>query len=141
MKQCVLIVIGVLGLSAVADAQSVVPSPVPQDVSLGWNLPTEPASTRTGFRVYDGGVLIVDNIDPTAVRIPFPALTPGLHSLTIRSFVLTSVPSTPVVEGIDSNILGIQLVVVPSSPTNLRIITAKLVKNIGWVPVLEVVRG
>ncbi len=124
-----------------AFAQADVPSPVPPTTRLGWD---HDGLNLEGFRLYDlpeGGalVVVVDAIPAAARSLPFPALTPGLHTLTLRAF-LASRESGPDVTGPGGNVLAVRLFVVPNGPTNFRLLVAAVMDGAGrWHPVLEFV--
>ena len=131
-------------------AQTPVPSPTPPTVRLAFE---QDGVNTDGFRLYDGASQVggdITGLNPvtgTTYEVPFPALTPGIHNLTAKAFNIAG-------ESPASNVLAVRVVVIPSSPNNLRIarffgfgrkpaivlITAELTDQ-GWQPVLKMRMG
>ena len=116
MKRIVIsTVVLVVLVAGIASAQ--VPSPTPPTVKIGFE--------HDGVNT-DGYALIVDSVRTVTVATctgtgaartcttPFPAMTPGLHSLQVEAFNAAGVGiSTP---------LSVTVFVKPTDPTNVRII-------------------
>lgn len=97
-------------------AQQPVPAPTPSTTKLAWN--------HDGVNV-DGFRLTIDGGTPTDLgavtrqadghyEIAFPALTPGLHTLSLVAYNIAGNSA--------SAVLSVRLVAIPADPTNLRII-------------------
>jgi hypothetical protein len=124
-----LIASGIVLMASMASAQTPVPSPTPPTVKIAWDAD---GINTDGYKLFDDTVVILANIPPNLREIPFPALTPGAHNLFLKAFN-TAGDSGP------SNVLAVRVVVIPSAPTNMRIITAKLIDGVGWVPAFEII--
>lgn len=109
-----LVVVGALllalaGSVGTASAQDVA---LPSATGLAWD--------HDGLNV-DAFYLVVDDVEQTvaiaadARQVPFPALTPGVHTLSI-------VAGNATARSPRSNVLTVRVLVVPVSPTNFRII-------------------
>ena len=99
-----------------AYAQVPVPSPTPVTTMLAWD---HDGVNVTGFRLrLDGGVpsdlgAVVRQADGH-YEIRFPALTPGLHVVAISAYNIAGESGAAT--------LSVQLVVIPATPSNLRIV-------------------
>lgn len=108
----------VLGVATMAVAQIPVPSPTPAATKLAFD---HDGVNTDGYKLQvDGGEKVA--ITPTcavvgAVRtceVPFPALTPGNHTLTIIAWNIAGEAS--------SDPFVVTMVVVPGKATNIRIV-------------------
>lgn len=102
-------------LPALASAQTPVPSPTPATTQLAWN---HDGVNLDGFALYVDGtrsdVGLPTRQPDGSYRIPFPALTPGNHTLEVAAYNLAG-ESTRIT-------LTVTVVVVPAPPTGLRIV-------------------
>jgi hypothetical protein len=135
MKRFVLAALFVL-VGSVAMAQQTVPSPTPATTRLRW---THDGINTDGYRIFDGAVQVggdLTTLTPvgTLYETAFPALTPGVHQLSVRAYNIAG-------SSLPSNVLAVTVVVVPSAPANLQIIVAEFKDGIGWTPVLKVIRS
>ena len=115
--------------TAIACAQVPVPSPTPGATRLAWD---HDGANTDGYRIYEGTAVLIDNIPATDRQTAFPALTPGVHALVARAFNVAG-------ESVDSNVLSVRLVVIPTSPGNFRVITVAVLIDGKWVPVLQTI--
>lgn len=92
---------------------------------------TEQAISK--FDLYADATKVSTLTDVTQRQFPFPALTPGQHTLeaTATNGVGESAKSAA--------LIVLVIVTVPDAPSNLRIITARWAPETGWVPTLEIV--
>ena len=117
-----LLVIGILAVlvsafvASTAFAQGPVPSPTPANWFLAWD---HNGINVDGFKLFIDGGTGVDLGLPTPqpdgrYQVPFPALTPGTHTLEVAAFNVAG----------DSGraVLVIEVVVIPADPTNLGIV-------------------
>lgn len=105
----------VLSSASNSFAQTPVPSPTPSTYNLQWD---HDGVNLDGFKFYiDGTVsdlgLVIRRPDGT-YRIPFPALTPGTHTLEVSAYNIAGESGKAV--------LSIRVVVIPADPTNLIIV-------------------
>lgn len=101
---------------AQAQTPPIVVSPIPATTMLAWD--ASPAGENIlGYRVYltdnSQNVLLITTMSDTT-QVPFPALTPGIHTLVVRAYNEAG-------ESLDSNVLTVKVVVVPAPVTGLRI--------------------
>lgn len=102
-------------LPSLASAQTPVPSPTPPSTELAFD--HDGVNTDGYAIVVDGVRQNLGRLTPVAdgsYRIPFPALTPGDHTLQIVAYNIAGDAT--------SATLSVRLVVIPSAPTNLRIV-------------------
>ena len=105
----------VLLISTQAFAQEPVPSPTPANYFLGWN---HNGINVDGFKLFIDGGNVFDLGLPTPepdgkYLSPFPALTPGPHTLEVLAFNVAGESGKAV--------LVVNVVVVPADPSNLII--------------------
>ena len=114
----------VLALAAPVMAQTV---PVSGAEQLEWDQdgPDLPNVQAYGYNAYIDGVLdsvvaatCSGSTSPFLCTTPFPAMTPGAHSIYLTAFIPTVGGD---VESLPSNTLDVILVLVPTAPQNLRI--------------------
>lgn len=106
--------------AATAGAQTTpVPSPTPPTTKLAFD---HDGINVDGYHLYTDAAAVGVVIQAVAIATPaphfespFPALTPGVHTLQVKAFNIAG-------ESIGSNILSVRLVVIPNGPTNLRLI-------------------
>lgn len=104
-----------LSLAAPLAAQTPVPSPIPPTTMLAWD---HDGVSVDGFALYVDGVRSDLALPPRqsdgSYRAPFPALTPGTHTIEIAAYNLAG-------ESTRAS-LSVRVVVIPSAPSNLRIV-------------------
>jgi hypothetical protein len=99
---------------------------------LGWDMPASTLGTANSYtyRYYpDGattgisltGVVCTGTTSPFPCTVPFPAFSPGTHTLTVTAGTVAGTPPV-IVEGPKSAVLSFTFVVVPGTPLNPRII-------------------
>lgn len=103
-------------LPAIGWAQTPVPSPTPPTIKLGWD---HDGINTDGYKLSIDGTVTV--ITPTCVagtprtcEIPFPALTPGNHTILVIAFNAAGEAA--------SDPFLVTVFVQPAKATNLRII-------------------
>jgi hypothetical protein len=99
-----------------AAAQTPVPSPTPSTTRLAWT--HDGVNTDRYELSVDGAITDLGPLTPysgTEYRIPFPALTPGSHTLIVRACNVAGCAA--------SEPFPVQVVVQPAAPAALRIVT------------------
>lgn len=109
------LVAALLLLPATAVAQVSVPHPTPATYQLCWD---HDGINTDGFLIYDGPTRVADirptrNAQAPFYCIPFPALTPGPHTLTAIAYNIAG-------RAPESDPLVLVLVLVPTRVTNLQ---------------------
>lgn len=113
----------VVGLSVIAagaaSAQTTVPSPIPSSTRLVWD--HDGVNVSSWKLTIDGtDQVVTPSASPAdgaqAWSIPFPALTPGAHTLIVCAVNVAG-------SGCSDPPFSVKVVVVPSKPTALRIAT------------------
>jgi len=103
-------------LASAAAAQTQVPSPTPPSTKLAWD---HDGVNTDGYKlVVDGAATDLGKPAPVTgqtYEVPFPALTPGTHTLIVQACNLAGCAS--------SAPFPVQVVVVPAAPGALRIVT------------------
>lgn len=102
--------------AANVSAQVSLPSPVPTTTRLCWD---HDGVNLDGFSIYLDATPKVDAMKPVPVGttycIPFPAMTPGSHSITITAYNVKGESAKPAP-------LTLTLIInVPAIPSNIRI--------------------
>jgi hypothetical protein len=106
----------VLAISVPSFAQTTVPSPIPPTTRIAFD---HDGLNTTGYKlkVDTGEPTIVATTplagSPGSLTIAFPALTPGVHELTVSAFNADGEAA--------SDIFTVRVTVVPAKPLNLRL--------------------
>ena len=130
---CVIGLVVLLGRAASAQ----IPVPAPDaGVILAWDhdgANLGPGFDPSGFQLIVDGRMVSPSIPSADRSVPFPALTPGVHDLTIRAFNAASASDS-------SNVLSVRVFVGPAAPTNFRLVVLVVARwrvGVGWEPVLS----
>jgi len=112
---CILACLVAVGAAAEVTAQVQVPSPTPASARLMWD--HDGVNTDRYLLIVDGGAPTdLGKPTPTAgtYAVPFPALTPGNHSLVLCAENIAGRGCTAP--------LTVALVVVPTMPTQFKVV-------------------
>ncbi|HMN09320.1 MAG TPA: hypothetical protein PKC83_11090 [Gemmatimonadaceae bacterium] len=97
-------------------AQTQVPSPTPASTRIAWD--HDGLNTDRYELVVDGKVTDLGKLTPangTTYEVPFPALTPGPHTLVLQACNVAGCAASPP--------FPVSVIVQPSAPSPLRIVT------------------
>ena len=127
MVTCVGILIALAGVGVNAQVRDISGAELMEWDQAGVDLS---AVQLYGYNVYIDGVLdstaqhnCSGSTSPFVCDAPFPAMVPGLHTVTLTAFVPFTDPqgNPAILESLFSNPLAVNVIVAPAGPTGLRL--------------------